>query len=77
MCPTKDKSKCKNQIQYSDYLVINSEIKKKSDQKKKYQDNIKECNYISWWIVDVKLEAEDPIINIVTIYSPENNKPTH
>lgn len=77
------KKKGKGHIQYDDYLVIYSGVEKQTRAKegvaiaisRKYQANIQDCSYVSPRILVVRMEAEDQTLNIVSVYSPEDNKP--
>lgn len=77
------KKKGKGQVQYRDYIMIYSGVEKQTRAKEgvaiavsvRYQSNIKECNYVSSRILVLTMEAEGQILNILSIYSPEDNKP--
>ncbi|XP_030754956.1 craniofacial development protein 2-like [Sitophilus oryzae] len=77
------KKKGKGQLQYDDYLVIYSGVEKQTRAKegvaiavaRKYQSNIRDCSYVSSRILVVRMETEDQKLNIVSVYSPEDNKP--
>lgn len=71
------KKKGKGQVQYNDYLVIYSGVEKQTRAKEgvaiavsvKYQNNIKECTYVSSRILVIKMEAKGKTLNILSIYA--------
>ncbi|XP_030762014.1 uncharacterized protein LOC115886850 [Sitophilus oryzae] len=77
------KKKGEGQLQYDDYLVIYSGVEKQTRAEegvamavtRKYQSNIRVCSYVSSRILVVRMETEDQKLNIVSVYSPEDNKP--
>ncbi|XP_030754777.1 craniofacial development protein 2-like [Sitophilus oryzae] len=77
------KKKGKSQLQYDDYLVIYSGVEKQTRAEegvaiavtRKYQSNIRDCSYLSSRMLVVRMKTEDQKLNIVSVYSPEDNKP--
>lgn len=77
------KKKGKGQRQYGEYLVIYSGVDKHERAKegvalavhKRYQNNIRECAYISSRIISIGFETKNQKLNIISVYAPEDNKP--
>ncbi|XP_057671201.1 craniofacial development protein 2-like [Diorhabda carinulata] len=77
------KKKGNGQQIYDDYMVIYSGVSKDERAKegvalaihKKYTNSIEECQYTSSRILIVKLRTETQLLNIISIYAPEDNKP--
>lgn len=58
------------------YKGVEKQMRTTEGVSKEYQGNIQEWNYESSRIMVEKLGSKDQKLNIVSIGSPENNKPT-